>query len=339
MPLTVAELAELVAGKLEGDGAARITGVAPLASAGPSDLAFFSDRRHGRALAACRAGVVLLPPSTAAPRGLAAIRVKDPKKAMILAIRALKLEDTEPPFRGVHALAFVDEGATLGEGVVASPFATVCRGARIGDACVLYPGAFVDRDAVLGRGCVLFPHACVMHRCRLGNDVVLGPGAVVGHRGFGFHPTAEGLMRVPQLGTVIVEDGVCLGANTTVDRAGFDATVVRRGAALDNLIHVAHNCSVGEHTAIAALTGVAGGTKIGARCMIAGHVGIAGHVEIGDGAVIGAKSGVAGSVPAGATVSGLYAREHGRALREYAAIGHLPELLRRVRELEKKLRE
>lgn len=337
MALTVAQIAEMLQGRLEGGGSALVTGVAPIRSAGPHDLAFFQEERYRAQLAECRAAAVLVPMKATAPASCPVIRVKDPQAGFIAVIAALGLEKTDPPFRGVHPKAHVDPAARLGQGVDVGPFVTVCAGARIGDGCILYPGVFIDREVTLGKHCRLHPHACVMRGCTLGNEVVLGPGCVVGSEGFGFYPTPKGLVRVPQLGTVILEDGVNLGANTAVDRARFDATIVRRGAALDNLIHIAHNCSIGEHTAIAALTGVAGGTSIGSGCLIGGHVGIGGHIAIGDGTRVAGSAGVTGNVEAGQAVSGFYAHDHQDSLREYIALRRLPDLIRRVREIEKKL--
>ncbi|MFQ5845730.1 MAG: UDP-3-O-(3-hydroxymyristoyl)glucosamine N-acyltransferase, partial [Planctomycetota bacterium] len=261
MSLTVAAVAELVSGRLEGDGAAAVTGVAPLQSAGPGDVSFLLQSRYARELRETRAAVVLISKTSDLRRDGPTIRVGDPQLAAIRVIGALGLEDRSHPFEGISDRAHVDPGARLDPGVAVAPFVTVCAGARVGAGTVLYPGSFVDRDVSIGRNCVLYPNACVLRSCRLGDRVVLGPGAAVGFDGFGFHPTSGGAVRVPQLGNVVVEDDAYLGANATVDRARFGSTRIGRGAALDNMVHVAHNCSIGDHTLIAAQTGLAGGVR------------------------------------------------------------------------------
>ena len=338
--LTVAEIAKQVGGTLESGGDLVIRGVESLQGAGEGDLSFLSEARNKKQLADCKATALLLPPAVDAPAEMAVpgvIRIKDTQTAVAKVIGLLDLEVRDHPFQGIHERAFIDPAAELGDNVGVGPSATICAGARIGDDCVLYPGAFVGRDAVLGDRTVLFPNACVMRGCNVGSDVTLHPGAIIGAEGFGFHPTPKGLVRLPQLGTVVVEDGVSIGAHTTVDRARFGATYVLRGTALDNLVMLGHNVSVGPHTIIIAQTGISGGTKIGAHCVVAGQVGIVGHVEIGDGIMIGAKSGVARSFKDVRAISGYYATEHREMKRFLAAQRKVPELIERVKELEKRL--
>ncbi|MEE8106088.1 MAG: UDP-3-O-(3-hydroxymyristoyl)glucosamine N-acyltransferase [Planctomycetota bacterium] len=334
--LTVAEIAEQVGGTLERGGDLVIRGVESLEGAREGDISFLSEVRNRKQLADCKATALLLPPVVDAP-DCGVIRIKDTQTAIAKVIGLLELEVRDHPFVGIHERAYIDPAAELGDNVGVGPYATICAGAKIGSDCVIYPGAFIGRDAVLGDRTVLFPNASVMRGCNVGNDVTLHPGAIVGAEGFGFHPTAEGLVRIPQLGTVVVEDGVSIGAHTTVDRARFGATYVLRGTALDNLIMLGHNVSVGPHTIIIAQTGVAGGTKIGAHCVVAGQVGIVGHVEIGDGIMIGAKSGVARSFHGVRAISGYYATEHREMKRFLAAQRKVPELIERVKELEKRL--
>jgi UDP-3-O-[3-hydroxymyristoyl] glucosamine N-acyltransferase len=337
MRLTAAEIARAVGGAVEGDGAVGIEGVAPIERAGSREITFLAEPRPAPEIASCRAGALLAAPGSGGGFPGTIIRVKDPALAMILATRALGLHRIDHPFRGVHPLAGVDPAARLGEGVSIGPHAVVAARATVGARSVLYPGSFVDADAVLGEECILYPGACVMRRCILGRRVVLNPGAIVGTDGFGFHPSPQGLVPVPQLGIVRLEDDVNVGAHSTVDRARFDETVLGRGVALDNHVHIGHNCVVGAHTAIAAHTGIAGGTKIGSGVLIGGHAGINGGIRIGDRARIAGKSGVVADVPAGASWYGYYAKDRHRMLREIAAMGQLPELLRRVRDLERRL--
>lgn len=333
MALTVAEVAELCSGKLEGDGGATVAGVASLKSAGPQDLSFLAQARYASQVPTTRAAAVLLAPDSDARREGPVIRVEDPQAEAIRVIHALGLQDTSHPFEGVSDKADIDPAAELGDGVVVGPFVTICKGARIGANCVLYPGAYVGRGVTLGSDCVLHPHA-VVRNAEIGNRVVLGPGAVVGFDGFGFHPTAEGVMRVPQLGRVVLGDDVLVGANAAIDRARFDETRLHKSAALDNLVHIGHNCTIGEYTLIAAQTGLSGGAMLGARCLLGGQVGLTPNVEIGDDTRIVAKSGVSRSFPGGGTLSGSLAKEHGAALRDLIELRRLPELAARIRKLE-----
>ena len=337
--LTVREIADLVEGTLEGEGtgAGVVEGVAPLKTAGERDLSFLSQTRHAGEVPGCKAAAILMPKKTdAGDRPV--IRVPDPQTALVRVIAALELEDLSHPFEGIHEHACIDAEAELADGVSVGPFVTVSAGARVGKDTVLYPGVFIGPGAVLGEACVLYPNACVMRKCTIGNRVTLGPGAIVGSAGFGFHPTPEGSVRIPQLGTVILEDGVSVGANATIDRARFDVTHVRKGVAFDNLVQIGHNCLVGPNTIIASQSGLGGGTKLGAHCLLAGQIGVAAHVEIGDHTMIGAKSGVAGSFREGhVAISGYYAKEHKESLRDQAAQRRLPEFFKRIRKIEKRL--
>ena len=238
----------------------------------------------------------------------------------------------------VHASARVDPSAEI------MPFAFVGPDAVVGPRCILHPGVYLGPGARLGADCVLWPNAVVRDRCVLGDRVVLEPGCVVGSDGFGFAFDPEGEAgagprhyKVPQTGIVVVEDDVELGANTCVDRATLGVTRIGRGAKIDNLVQLAHNVEVGPLSILVSQVGIAGSTKLGAGVMAGGQVGVVGHVQIGDGAKLLAQAGVSNDVPAGETVFGSPARSRGLAGRIEASLSRLPELMTRVRELEKKL--
>jgi UDP-3-O-[3-hydroxymyristoyl] glucosamine N-acyltransferase len=333
--MRLAEAAALVGGRVAGDGAVEVSGVAGLREAGPGDLAFLSRAIYAPLLASTRAAAVVAANEIPGAR-MPILVVKDPEAAMtrIAAAFAPPLPRPEP---GVHRSASVDPTAALGEGVSVGPAAVVEAGARIGARTEIRAGASVGRGARVGADCRLDPGARVAEGVVLGDRVVIGANAVVGSDGFGFLPAGPGKvpMRVPQTGSVVVEDDVDIGAGACVARARFGKTVVGRGAKIDNLVQVAHNCRIGDGAIVAALTGLAGSTVVGEGSLLGGQVGTSGHIEIGAGARIAGQSGVTRDIPAGETWAGTAARPHREWQRETAALRMLPGLIERLRRLEK----
>jgi UDP-3-O-[3-hydroxymyristoyl] glucosamine N-acyltransferase len=335
--LTAAEIARAFQGRVEGDAAVIITGLAPIDQARPGDLTFVAQPRYLSYLETTPAAAVLVeadcpkPPST----GTVLIRVANPYLAFVQAAR--NFFQPPPATPGVHPTAIVGHGVRLGENVAIGPHVVIEPDCDIGDEVRIGALCFIGRGARLGNRTALFPQVHVAHGVQIGNDVIIQAGSVIGSDGFGYVKHEGVYHKIPHVGTVILEDGVEIGANCGIDRSTFGVTRVRRGTKLDNLVHIAHNVEVGEHTVMAAQTGVSGSTKIGSRVTIAGQVGFVGHIEIGDDTTFGAQAGVTKSIPAGITVSGYPAREHQLARREEAARRRLPELLKRVRALEKAL--
>ena len=344
MTFALSELAARVGGEVSGDGGARIERVAPIEDAGPGDLSFFSNRKYRAAFEASRATAVVVAAGEDVPPGRTVLRAQNAYLAFAKISTLF-----HPPLQAVPDVApqaFVDPSATVHPSAELRPFAFVGAGAVVGARCILFPGAYVGPRARLGEECVLWPNAVVRDGCTLGNRVVLEPGAVVGSDGFGFAFDPEGAegsgprhYKVPQSGTVVVEDDVEIGANTCVDRATLGATVIGRGVKIDNLVQIAHNVQIGPLTILVSQVGIAGSTRIGAGVVAAGQVGIIGHVTIGDGAKLAAQSGILSDVEPGAVLLGSPALPKGEALRSFAALRRLPELARRVAELEKQLEE
>jgi UDP-3-O-[3-hydroxymyristoyl] glucosamine N-acyltransferase len=333
---TLGEVAAAVGGVLRGDPRLSLTGIRGLDDAGPEDLSFVADARRAGAAAATRAGALLVPIAEAAA-GRPAVVVANPLEAL-----AALLELRFPPRRprpGVAPGARVDRTARLGRGVSVASGATVGPRTRIGARTVVGPGAFVGADAALGADCHLHANAAVLDGCRLGDRCVLQSGAVVGSDGFGYVWDGARHRKVPQVGIVRLEDDVEVGANATIDRATLGETVVGRGTKIDNLVQVGHNVVIGEHSLLCGQAGVAGSTRLGKRVTLAGQAGVADHASIGDGAVATAQSGiVTGSrIEAGAVVSGMPAAPHREFLKRSAWVARLPELARRVEDLERKL--
>jgi len=331
--MKLAALAAQLGCELRGDGAIEIGGVRSLEDAGPGDLAFLANPRYASAVAATRAAAVIVP-RDAPELPLATLRTAHPYVAFARAL-ALFFQPRRPP-AGVHSTAVIAASArlenprTIGAYVVIGEDVTIGPGATIFPHVTIYPGVHIGADFVAHAGVV------VREDVRIGDRVLLHPGVVLGADGFGFAPLPEGgATKIPQTGTVVVEDDVEIGANTTVDRATLGATVIRRGAKLDNLVMIGHNCEVGAHSFLAAQVGLAGSTKLGRGVQMGGQAGAAGHLTIGDGAQVVAQSGVPNSVPAGHVVGGYPAVEVTRWRRASAALLRLPELLQRVRRLER----
>ena len=341
MKIPIDALARLLGARLEGDPARSVDCLAELEAAGPGALAFYANPRYRAALAATRAGAVLLDESSArlAPAGTARLVVAEPYLAFAKA--SLLFHPRVTPPAGVHPSAVLEPGARVDPSASVGALAYVGAGASVGARTVLGPGVLVEAGARLGADCLLHAGAIVRERCVLGDRVILQPGAVVGSDGFGFafDASVPEHRKVPQAGIVRLEDDVEVGANTCIDRATLGETVVGRGAKLDNLVQIAHNVKVGPLSLLVAQSGVSGSSELGVGVILAGQVGVVGHLTIGDGARVGAQSGVARDVPAGETVSGSPAIAHRDWLRASAAFAHLGELVKEVRRLNKRVAE
>jgi UDP-3-O-[3-hydroxymyristoyl] glucosamine N-acyltransferase len=267
------------------------------------------------------------------------IRIDNPYYAYFQVLNLFAGDNASRYPRGIHQSAVVDPTARIGADVCIGPLCHVAAGVSIGDGTTLVSGVFVGERAQVGARCLVYSNVTVREECRIGDRVILQPGAVIGSDGFGYARNGKVHQKIPQIGIVVLEDDVEIGANTCVDRATTGETRIRRGTKIDNLVQVAHNVVLGEDTVIAAQAGISGSTEMGDRVVIGGQAGVGGHVRIGEGAVLAAQSGVTKDVPAGTTVSGYPAREHSAARRIYAHIAMLPELFRRVKELERRLRD
>ena len=318
-----------------GDAQTLIRGVAPLDSAGPGELAFVANARYLPYLQGTRAGAVLLPRSLAekAPGHLTTVVVEDAHVALYRVLPALYPAAPEP--EGVHPTAVIDATAELGAGVSVGPYAVVGAGCTVGERTRIGPHVVVGTGSRLGSDCLLHPHVSIYPGVVLGDRCVVHSGARLGREGFGFVWADGGHRKVPQVGGCVLGDDVEVGGNATIDRGSIGDTVVGSGTKLDCQVHLGHNVRVGQHVMMAAQVGVAGSTVIGDGVVAGGQAGIGGHLAIGARARIGAQAGVTGDVPAGETYSGYPARPHPEAMRALGALFRLPDLLRRVRELEK----
>ena len=333
---TLAELAALCGAELSGDADRRIAGPAALSDAGPDEISFLANPRYASQLQATRAGAVILHTDAAVERdNLALLRCADPNGAFSKVVGAFATADGGPE-PGVHPQAVVDPSAEIGEGAAIGAACVVGRGARIGERAVLHPGVIVGEGAAVGEGTVLHANVVIYARCEIGASCVLHAGTVIGSDGFGFDPSPSGWVKVPQCGIVVVEDEVEIGANAAIDRARFGATRIGRGVKVDNLVHVAHNVTVGDNALLVAQVGISGSTRIGRMAILGGQVGAAGHVTVGDGARVGGGSGIFNDLKGGADYLGYPARPRAEALRAMAIHKRVERLNAR---LDSKLRE
>ncbi|MDY4557989.1 MAG: UDP-3-O-(3-hydroxymyristoyl)glucosamine N-acyltransferase [Alloprevotella sp.] len=340
MEFTAKQIADYLEGVVEGDANAKVKTFAKIEEGTPGAISFLANSQYEHYLYETASSIVLVNHDFQPEREVKTtlIRVKNAYEAIakLLTLYQSTIQKRE----GIHPLACVAETAQVADGVYVGPFAYVGEHAVVGKGCQIYAGAVVEERAVIGEDCLLYPHASVYHDCKLGNRVTLHSGCVVGADGFGFAPGAEGYEKIPQIGIVTIEDDVEIGANACVDRATMGSTVVHRGVKLDNLVQVAHNCEVGEHTVMSAQVGVAGSTKIGQWCMFGGQVGIAGHAVIGDRVLSGAQAGIAGSIRKGnVTVQGSPAIDAKNFMRSSVVFKHLPELQAEVDSLRKEIEE
>ena len=330
--LTTGELAAKLGAVIEGDPAEVLHGVADLRSARAGQVSFAGNPKYLPEVANSAATAVIVPKEAVIPASkpvLLRVANADAAFAATCAIFA------PPPVvlpRGVHPQALVAPGARLGPDVSIGAFAVVEAGAEIGAGTTLYPQTYVGHGAKLGQNCLLYPFASVRERCLLGDRVILHNGAVIGSDGFGYTVDAQGVRtKIPQTGIVVLEDDVEIGANTTVDRARFGETRVGKGTKVDNLVQIAHNCIIGEHSVLCGQVGMAGTTTLGKHVICAGQVGLAGHIKIGDGAVIGAQAGVAKDMAGGQMYLGSPAvprLEFGKSLAHVAGLPKVKEQLK-----------
>jgi len=339
---TLAELTKLCGAELRGNGNDLVDGPAALSDAGPRQISFLASMKYRDEFLATRASAVLVPSGFESPRAdLSLLFCKDPNAAFTRVVGAFA--DPEPrPEAGVHPLAFVHPDVELGAQASVGPHCSLAAGVRIGEGAVLHAGVVLGRGVEIGGETVLWSSVVCYPGVRIGKRCLIHAGAVIGADGYGFEPTsdlASPWKKIPQCGSVLIEDDVEIGANTTIDRGRFGATHIGRGAKIDNLVHIAHNVVVGAGALIVAQVGIAGSTRIGPRAVLAGQAGINGHIEIGGGAKIAAQAGVFGDVPEGAEYLGWPARPRAEALRRYAHIERLPQMQERLKELERRIAE
>ncbi len=332
--LSLGEVAELVSGGLEGDPEIRIVGVSALDEAGPEDLALFTSRRYTHHVAGSGAAAFLVTDETMARLGAGRPRVvvRDASRALIAILGRLHPVNREPA--GIHPTAILGEGVRLGDDVGIGAYSVVGDHVDIGSGCRIGPHVVIGRDSVVGSECTLHPQSVLYPRTVLGDRVIIHSGVRVGGDGFGYATYDGSHHRIPHVGRAVIDSDVEIGPNSTVDRGSVGDTHVGTGVKIDNLVMVAHNVQVGEHSMLAALVGIAGSTRVGKGVWMGGQAGAINHLDIGDGARVAVATKVLRDVPAGETVSGHPARPHREDLSRQANLGRLPKLVERVKVLE-----
>ena len=339
------EICEHLDGELSGDGNMEITGVSGINEALPTQITFVANPKYIAALATTQAGAIIIGHGVPG-NGKAIIRVKDPYWAFVQVLQMFSSDKNRRAFPGIDKTAILGENVKLGERVSIQAFTYIADNVEIGDDTVIQPYVYIGEGTKIGADGLIYPHVSIREEVTIGDRVIIHCGAVIGSDGFGFAPVNKRQHKIPQIGTIVIEDDVEIGANTTIDRATLAETRIKRGTKLDNLVQIAHNVVIGEDCCLAAQVGIAGSTTLGDRVNIAGHGGAAGHLTLGEDSVVYAKSAVTKDMPPGSHLSGFPARPHKQQLRIRAATRKLPELLpeftklqKRVAELEAKLQE
>ncbi len=332
--ITAAKLAELVGGKLVGDGQRVLTSIAPLDTADTTSVSFLANVRYIPLLEGSAAGVVFLTLGMKRESG-DYIETSDSYSAFVTALEYFNPLDEHLP--GIHPSAVIASDVTLGADVSIGPNCIIENGCTVGDRSILEGNVFLGWNSTVGARCHIHPNVSIRYGTVIGDNVNIHCGTVIGSDGFGFAPERGKFRKIPQIGIVVIENDVEIGANTTIDRATMGETRIGEGTKIDNLVQIAHNVKIGMHCVIAAQAGISGSTQFGDYCRIGGQAGFVGHIKIGDGAAFGAQSGISADVAPGEILSGSPARPHNLWKRIEAALTRLPELLRRVRRIEEHL--
>jgi UDP-3-O-[3-hydroxymyristoyl] glucosamine N-acyltransferase len=330
--MLLSEIARHTGGALHGEDR-EITGASTIEEAALSDITFLANPKYKEKASACQAGGIIVGELLELP--LSQILTPNPYLSFAQVVELLSPEKKHEP--GVSVLAYVHPDAVVDPSATVYPFATVGEKAEVGAGCVVHSGCVIGDEAVIGEGTTLYPNVVIYHRCRVGRHCILHSGVVIGSDGFGFAWDGTRHVKIPQKGIVILGDHVEIGSNCSIDRAALTATRIGDDVKMDNLIQIGHNVVVGDHSIIVAQAGIAGSSRLGTGVTLAAQAGVAGHITVGDGCVAAARAGLIQDLPAGKVVSGYPAMDHRQWLRVQQIIKDLPKLLKRVRELERRL--
>ncbi|MGB4843683.1 MAG: UDP-3-O-(3-hydroxymyristoyl)glucosamine N-acyltransferase [Ferruginibacter sp.] len=342
MQFTAAQIAIMINGKVEGNAETAVASFGKIEEAQNGQLAFLANPKYEEYLYSTKASIIIINESQELKQKIDATLIKVQDAYSAFAILLEKYQQIQmQQLSGIQQPAYIATTAKIGDNVFIGAFAYVGEHAIVADGAKIYPNSYLGNNVTVGENSIIHPGVKIYHDCVIGKNVSIHAGTVIGSDGFGFAPQADGtLKKVPQIGNVVIEDGVEIGANATIDRATIGSTLIKSGAKLDNLLQIAHNVEVGNNSVIAAQSGISGSTKVGNNVMIGGQVGIVGHIKIADGTKINAQSGVSKSIKnPNSAVTGSPAFDYTAALRSQAASRNLPNLEKRVIELEKILKE
>lgn len=339
MKFTTKQIADIIGGTVEGNENTEVWDLCKIEEGKPGGLSFLANTKYTNYIYNTQASAVIVNTTFVPehPVNATLIRVADPYLAFATLLKTYNQMQLDK--KGVDPQAFISPTATIGKDCYIGPFAYIGENVKIGDNAKIYPQTYVGDNSVVGDNTTLFAGVRIYHNIVIGSRCTLHSGVVVGGDGFGFAPTADGsYQKIDQIGNVVIEDDVEIGANTTVDRATLGSTIIHRGVKLDNLCQIAHNVQVGENTVMASQSGIAGSGKVGSHCIIAGQVGIVGHIEVGNNVTIAAQSGVTRNFPDNVTILGSPATDAIKQRKTYVYERNLDQLFKRVEELEKRLK-
>lgn len=342
MVFTAQQIAGYTGGTVDGDPNATISTFAKIEEGTEGALSFLANPQYEQYIYETKSSIVLVNKDFQPTQEVKATLVRVDNAYESVAKLLQLYQSMQQKRVGIDPLAFIDPSAKIGKDCYIGPFVAIAEGVEIGDGVVLHPHVTIGRDAKVGCGTEIYSNAVIYHHCVVGANCILHAGCVIGADGFGFAPTPSGYDKIPQIGNVVIEDDVEIGANTCVDRSTMGSTIIHKGVKLDNLVQIAHNVEVGSNTVMSAQVGVAGSSKVGEWCMFAGQVGIAGHLKVGDRTTMGAQAGLAGGNLArkgGATLMGYPAIEHKKFAKNMAALNSLPDLLKEVAALRREVEE
>ena len=331
------QVALMIQGKVEGDATVEVTQFGKIEEAKAGEISFLANPKYEDFLYTTKASIVIINDSLVLKEKIAATLIRVPDAYAAFATLLTKYQELKAAnMVGVQTPSFIAPSAKLGAQHFVGAFAVISENVQLGEQVKIYPNVFIGENVQIGNNVTIHPGVVIYFDCKIGNNVTIHAGTIIGSDGFGFAPKADGsFQKVPQLGNVVIEDNVEIGSNTTIDRATIGSTIIRQGVKLDNLIQVAHNAEVGNNTVIAAQTGISGSTKIGKNVMVGGQVGFAGHLTVADGTKLAAQSGVTKTIKTpNQTLTGHPAADHTTTLRTQVYVKNLPELEKRVKELE-----
>ncbi|MFA6142615.1 MAG: UDP-3-O-(3-hydroxymyristoyl)glucosamine N-acyltransferase [Candidatus Omnitrophota bacterium] len=335
----VKEIAEFLKGELVGSGDVLIKGVNGIDRASEGELAFLLTSKAEALLESTKASCVVVPRDVNKPSNVSLIKVDNPSTAFSKIIGVL-LPDRIPHPKGIHSTAIIAKTASIAKGASLGAYTVVEDGAVIGENTKIYPFSYIGKNVKIGKNCILYPNVTIREEVVIGERVAIHPGSVVGSDGFGYDVQSDGTYyKIPQIGTVVIEDDVELGSCVTIDRARFGKTVIGKGSKIDNLCQIAHNVVMGPNCVIAAQSGVSGSSQLGRNVLFGGQVGVSDHVKLGDFVIAGAKTGIHKSYPSRTTLFGYPSKPVDKARTAIASVGQLPKLFERVKALEAKVKE
>lgn len=341
MEFTAAQIASFLSGTVEGNPEAKVSTFTKIEEGKPGGLSFLSNPKYTHYIYNTEASIVLVNKDFVAENPVTATLIRVDNAYASLSKLLMLVEQYKPRREGIDKDTFIADSATIGEKTYVGHYTVVEDNAQVGDACQIYPQVYIGERVRIGRNCLIYPGVKIYHDCVIGDNCTLHAGVVIGGDGFGFAPQADGsYKKIPQIGNVVLEDDVEICANTTIDRATMGSTVIHKGVKIDNLVQVAHNVEIGEHTVMAAQVGVAGSSKLGKHCTVAGQVGIAGHLHIADGTTLAAQAGIISDVTDNsAPYFGTPCLPVKQYLRSYSVFKKMPELQTEIRQLRKELNE